>query len=82
MFPSSLAVILTGLLLCGVALALFVWCWRRGQFTDLSAQSRVIFTPDDLQTERPWESERQRAERRLLHGALRPSRPGQWGGAE
>lgn len=82
MFPSSLAVVLTGLALGVLALGVFAWGWRRGQFSDLDEQSRVIFEQRDYQGERPWESPRQRAERRREHGAPVAPDPGEWGGAE
>jgi len=81
MFPSSLAVVLTGLLLGGVALAAFFWAWRRGFFRDLEAQSRVILDDRDYRLVRPWETPQQRAERELRHGAAEPPAPGEWGGA-
>lgn len=81
MVPSSLAVILVGLALGIGALAGFAWGWRRGQFTALGAQARVIFDERDLRIERPWESAVQRAERSAEHGAPLPPEAGEWGGA-
>jgi hypothetical protein len=79
MFPSSLAVALTGLALGILALGAFAWGWRRGQFSHLRAQSRVIFEPRDFRLERPWETTTQRAERELEFGALEAAAPGEWG---
>jgi len=81
MFPSSLAVVLTGLLMGGVALAAFYWAWRRGCFRDLEAQSRIILDDRDYRLHRPWESPEQRLDRELHYGTLEPPGPGEWGGA-
>lgn len=81
MFPSSLAVILAGLLTVVIALTAFAWAWRRGQFGDTAAQRLVIFDGRDLRVERPWENGRARAERASRHGRLVPARPGEWGEA-
>jgi cbb3-type cytochrome oxidase maturation protein len=81
MFPSSLAVVLTGLLIGGIALAAFYWGWRRGYFRELDAQSRVIFDDRDYRLARPWETAEQRADRELRHGTPEPPGPGEWGGA-
>lgn len=81
MFPSSLAVVLTGLFLGAIALAAFAWAWRRGQFEHLDAQAHVIFDPRDYRLERPWETEAQREERRRLYGEPVEPEPGEWGGA-
>ncbi|HEX7117929.1 MAG TPA: cbb3-type cytochrome oxidase assembly protein [Longimicrobiales bacterium] len=81
MFPSSLTVILTGLFLGSVALAVFAWAWRRGQFDALDETARVMFEPRDWRIERPWESPAQRAARRERHGPALEPRPGEWGGA-
>ena len=80
MFPSSLAVVLTGIALGLLALGAFACGWRRGQFSYLRAQSHVIFEPRDLRLDRPWETARQRAERELEFGALEAAAPGEWGG--
>lgn len=80
MFPSSLAVILVGLLLGGVALAAFAWAWRAGAFHHLDRQARVILDERDLRLERPWESPEQRRARIAAHGASLPARPSEWGG--
>lgn len=82
MFPSSLAVVLTGAALGALALLAFLWGWRRGQFSHLDRQARVIFEPGDCSVERPWETPEQRAERVLEYGPLTPPAPGEWGGAE
>jgi cbb3-type cytochrome oxidase maturation protein len=82
MFPSSLAVVITGLVLGGISLAAFGWAYFRGQFDNLDAQSRVILDERDYQLERPWETMLQRAEREAAHGALREPTPGEWGGAQ
>ena len=81
MFPASLAVIVTGLVLGMIALCAFAWAWWRGQFDDLDAQSRVIFDERDYRLERPWETAAQREERERLYGEPVPPRPGEWGGA-
>lgn len=48
MLPSSpIVIIVTALLTAGAAVALF-WSWRRGWFRDFDAQSRVIFTEQEL----------------------------------
>lgn len=79
MFPSSLAVVLTGLVLGFLALAAFAWGWRRGHYRDLKSQARVIFEPRDVRLERPWETPAQRAERAREFGTpIRPA-PGEWG---
>lgn len=82
MFPSSLAVILAGLVIGGLALLAFAWGWRRGQFDHLDRQARVIFDSRDYLLDRPWETQEQRAERQAQHGPLIAPRPGEWGGAE
>lgn len=81
MFPSSLAVILTGLVLGGIGLLAFAWAWRRGHFEQLDAQSRVIFEERDYRLQRPWESPAQQEERHRRFGALVTPEPGEWGGA-
>lgn len=80
MFPSSVAVVLTGLVLGCLALGAFVWGWRRGQYRDLGAQARVILDARDRRLERPWETPRERAERAREFGPLVPPAPGEWGG--
>lgn len=80
MFPSSLAVVLTGLGLGLLALAVFAWAWRAGHFRALRAQARVILDPRDYRVERPWETPAQRAERVREFGAPVPPSPGEWGG--
>jgi nitrogen fixation-related uncharacterized protein len=82
MFPSSLAVVLTGLALGVLALAVFVWGWRRGHFSNLDAQARVPLDPHDYRCVRAWETPRQRAEREREYGAPVEPAPGEWGGAE
>jgi cbb3-type cytochrome oxidase maturation protein len=81
MFPSSLAVVLTGLGLGLLALAAFAWGWWRGQFHDLQTQARVIFEPRDDRLERPWETPAQRAERTREFGPLISPSAGEWGGS-
>ncbi len=82
MFPSSLAVVLTGFALGMGALGAFVWAWRRGLFADLDRQARVLFDERDLRLERPWETARQRSARRAAAGELLAPSHGEWGGAE
>lgn len=82
MFPSSLAVVVTGLLLGGISLAAFGWAWLRGQFNSLDVQSRAIFDERDCQLDRPWETPLQRAERRVGHGPLVEPTAGEWGGSQ
>jgi len=79
MFPSSLAVAVTGLALGVLALGAFAWAWRHGQFGHLHAQSRVIFEPRDFRLERPWETATQRAQRELEFGAPETAAPSEWG---
>jgi nitrogen fixation-related uncharacterized protein len=79
--PSSLAVVVIGLVLCGGALVGFSWAWSRGHFGELEAQGRVILTDRDLRLERPWEPPEQQAEREARYGSLLPPYPGEWGGA-
>ena len=81
MLPSSLAVIVAGLVLGMLALVAFAWAWRRGQFARLDAQALVIFDQRDLRLERPWERPDQRAERRELYGPPLPPAKGEWGSA-
>ncbi len=82
MFPSSLAVIAGGLLMGGLALAAFVWAFRRGQFDELDARASAILDDRDLRTTRPWETPVQTAVRSADHGPLLEASAGQWGGAE
>ncbi|MGE0158659.1 MAG: cbb3-type cytochrome oxidase assembly protein CcoS [Gemmatimonadales bacterium] len=82
MFPSSLAVILGGLLMGALALTAFLWAFRRGQFDDLEARAAAILDERDLRTERPWETPAQTAQRSIEHGPLVEPRAGDWGGAE
>jgi len=42
MFPSSLAIALTGLALGLLALGAFAWGWRQGQFSHLRARREVF----------------------------------------
>lgn len=81
MFPSSLAVILAGLLMGGIALAAFAWAWRKGQFDHLGQQATVILDERDLRMERPWESDRQKLERERAYGTPLEAPAGEWGGA-
>jgi cbb3-type cytochrome oxidase maturation protein len=79
MFPSSLVVALTGVALGLLALAVFAWGWRHGQYRDLRAQAHVILDARELRFERPWETPEQRAERARAYGALTVAPPGEWG---
>ena len=81
MVPSSTAVVVTLLLLGGLALFAFAWAWRRGHFTRLDEQARVIFDARDLRLARPWETPAQQAERRRRYGAPETPAPGEWGGS-
>ena len=81
MLPTSLTVVLfTVAFTLAPALVLF-WGWRRGFFSDLDAQSRVIFAADDLRVERPWESPADRLTREVAYGPPAAPAPGEWGGA-
>ena len=82
MFPSSLAVVLAGLALGLLALVAFVLGWRRGHYSDLHAQARVIFDARDRRIDRPWETPQQRAARARDFGTLLPPEPGEWGEGE
>lgn len=82
MLPSSLAVLVAALGLGTIALVLFAWAWRRGQFEDPGRAARVILDERDLRMRRPWESPDQRLERAIEHGAPVDPPPGSWGGAE
>jgi len=79
LFPSSLAVILTGLGLAFLALGAFVWGWLAGAFSRLDAQARVILDDRDLRLARPWETPRQRLEREVEYGPECAAAPGEWG---
>lgn len=79
MFPSSLAVILTGLALAAIALGAFAWGWRSGAFSHLDAQARIILDERDLRLERPWETADQRAVRLAAYGSHIQAEPGEWG---
>jgi cbb3-type cytochrome oxidase maturation protein len=80
MFPSSIAVIITGLVLGGVSLGVFVWAWRARAFDHLDGQSFSIFDDRDLRMLRPWETVTQRSDRARLFGApIQPS-GSEWGG--
>lgn len=81
MLPTSLAVVLTTVAFTlGPALVLF-WGWRQGFFSNLDAQSRVIFDERDWRVERPWESPAEQLTREVAFGPPEPARPGEWGGA-
>ncbi len=64
------------------ALVAFAWAWRRGQFADLDRQAQVLFDDRDLRLDRPWESVRQRSDRRVAVGELLAPALGEWGGAD
>ncbi len=81
MFPSSLVVVVAGLLLVAIALGAYVWAWRRGQFSSLDAQSRVILDERDVRLSRPWETPDQRADRVAAFGRPVAPTPSEWGGA-
>ena len=81
MIPSSVPIIVATAALTLLAAAVLGWAWWRGFFRDLDAQARVIFEPDDLQLERPWETPVQRIERETVFGAPVRPHPGEWGGA-
>lgn len=80
MFPSSLAVIITGLLLGAAALIGFAWAWYVRAFDGLDRQAGVIFDPRDLRLRRPWESPQQSAERVRAYGQLLEADGSEWGG--
>ena len=79
MFPSSLAVILTGLGLAIIALGAFLWGLLSGAFSRLDAQSWIVLDERDLRLARPWETSRQRSERVAKHGPEYHPEPGEWG---
>ncbi len=81
MLPSSPAIIVATAALTLLAALALGWAWRRGVLRDLAAQSRVIFEPGDLQTERPWEGPADQLAREVAHGPPRRPAPGEWGGA-
>lgn len=81
MIPSSVPIIVATAALTLLAAAVLGWAWWRGFFHDLEAQARVIFEPDDLRLERPWETAAQRVEREMDFGEPIAPPPGQWGGA-
>lgn len=81
MIPSSLPLIVATAALTLLAVAVLAWGWRRGFFSNLEAQSRVIFEPRDWQLERPWETPLQQLERQVAHGEPLPPEQGEWGGA-
>ena len=81
MIPSSLPVIVATAVLTLLAAAVLAWAYWRGFFRDLDAQARVIFEPEDLRLERPWETPVDRLEREMRHGKLVAPVPGEWGGA-
>ena len=80
MIPASFAILVAGVAIGVLALLAFMWAWRRGEFDDIDAQSRVIFDARDYRLERPWETPEQQEERRRIYGdPVRPA-PGEWGG--
>lgn len=81
MLAESTAVYLgtAGLML--LAIIGFIWAASRDQLRGGPEQAMVIFDDGDLSLQRDWETETQRAERRLRYGEPQPPRPGQWGGA-
>lgn len=81
MIPSSLPVIVATAALTLLAAAVLAWAYWRGFFHDLEAQSRVIFEPEDLRLERPWETPVERLEREVTYGEPIAPAPGEWGGA-
>ncbi len=81
MFPSSLVVVIAGLLLVAIALGAYVWAWRRGQFSALDEQARVILDDRDVRLARPWETVEQRTDRVASFGRPVPPTPSEWGGA-
>jgi len=56
MIPASFAILVAGVAIGVLALLAFMWAWRRGEFDDIDAQSRVIFDARDYRLERPWET--------------------------
>ena len=82
MLPTSLAVVIATVAMTLVPALLLFWAWRRGYFSDLEAQSRIIFDPRDWRLERPWESATDRLTREVAYGPSEPPSPGEWGGAD
>lgn len=79
MLPTSLAVVLATVAFTLVPALVLFWGWRRGFFSNLDAQSRVIFDERDWRVDRPWESAADRLTREVAYGELVPARPGEWG---
>ncbi len=81
MLPTSLTVVLATVAFTFVPAILLFWGWRRGFFSNLDAQSRVIFDAHDWRVERPWESPTEQLTREVAFGPPEQPRPGEWGGA-
>ena len=79
--PSSLPVIVATAALTLLAALVLAWGLWRGFFRNLDAQARVIFEPEDLRLERPWETAVERLERETRYGPPAEPAPGEWGGA-
>jgi nitrogen fixation-related uncharacterized protein len=80
--PTSLVVAIATVAMTLIPALFLLWAWRRGLFSDLEAQSRVIFDARDWRVERPWESGKERLAREVAFGPPEPPEPGEWGGAE
>ena len=79
MLPTSLTVVLFTVAFTLVPTLVMLWGWRQSFFSDLDAQSRVIFEGDDLRLERPWEAAADRLTREVAYGPPAPPAPGEWG---
>lgn len=82
MFTTSMAVLVLGVGLGGIALIFLLWAFKSGQFDDLESWAMLVFEPDELRYVRPWETPEQSAERRRMHGEPIQPKKGEWGGAE
>lgn len=81
MLPSSLTVALATTLLGLLSVAVFVWAWRAGHFSNIPRQALLPLDDAENAVARPWETAAQRAARVEEYGPPREARPGMWGGA-
>jgi hypothetical protein len=79
--PTSLVVAIVTVAMTLVPAVVLFWAWRRGLFSDLEAQSRVIFEPRDWRVRRAWEGGADRLDRELRYGEPVEPEPGEWGDA-